>query len=120
MLKDFKGDARGLFGEGGLPETTGKRAIEAALEGEMTHHLGPNTATVLLSLLPRTLHRCRNAVDAQEERLAQRILRFLLLGGPVHDVGAVKCSGPWKASSRHRSKYGETAQGNCGMLECYS
>ena len=40
LLKDFKGDARDLFGEGGLLKTIGKRAIEAALEGEMTHHLG--------------------------------------------------------------------------------
>ncbi len=40
LLKDFKGDARELFGEGGLLKTIGKRALEAALEGEMTHHLG--------------------------------------------------------------------------------
>ena len=40
MLKDFKGDARDLFGEGGLLKTIGKRALETALEGEMTHHLG--------------------------------------------------------------------------------
>ena len=40
LLKDFKGDAREIFGEGGLLKTIGKRAIEAALEGEMTHHLG--------------------------------------------------------------------------------
>ena len=40
LLKDFKGDARDIFGEGGLLKTISKRAIEAALEGEMTHHLG--------------------------------------------------------------------------------
>ena len=40
LLKDFKGDAGEIFGEGGLLKTIGKRAIEAALEGEMTHHLG--------------------------------------------------------------------------------
>ena len=40
MLKDFKGDARDIFGEGGLLKTIGKRALEAALEGELTHHLG--------------------------------------------------------------------------------
>ncbi len=40
LLKDFKGDARDIFGEGGLLKTIGKRALEAALEGEMTHHLG--------------------------------------------------------------------------------
>ena len=40
FLKDFKGDAKDIFGEGGLLKTIGKRAIEAALEGEMTHHLG--------------------------------------------------------------------------------
>ena len=40
LLKDFKGDARDLFGEGGLLKTIGKRALEAALEGELTHHLG--------------------------------------------------------------------------------
>ena len=40
LLKDFKGDARDLFGEGGLLKKISKRAIEAALEGEMTHHLG--------------------------------------------------------------------------------
>ena len=47
MLKDFKGDAREIFGEGGLLKTIGKRAIEAALEVEMTHHLG----------YPRTIRR---------------------------------------------------------------
>ena len=40
LLKDFKGDAREIFGEGGLLKTIGKRALEAALEGELTHHLG--------------------------------------------------------------------------------
>ena len=40
LLKDFKGDARDIFGEGGLLKTIGKRALEAALEGELTHHLG--------------------------------------------------------------------------------
>ncbi len=40
LPEDFKGDARDLFGEGGLLKTIGKRALEAALEGEMTHHLG--------------------------------------------------------------------------------
>ena len=40
LLQDFKGDARDLFGEGGLLKTIGKRALEAALEGELTHHLG--------------------------------------------------------------------------------
>lgn len=40
LLEDFTGDARDLFGQGGLLKTIGKRAIEAALEGEMTHHLG--------------------------------------------------------------------------------
>ena len=49
--------------------------------------------------LPCTLHRRRNAVDAQEERMAQRILRFLLPGGPVHDAGAVKCGGHIKKTT---------------------
>ena len=40
LLKDFKGDARDIFGEGGLLKSIGKRALEAALEGELTHHLG--------------------------------------------------------------------------------
>ena len=40
LLKNFKGDARDIFGEGGLLKTIGKRALEAALEGELTHHLG--------------------------------------------------------------------------------
>ena len=40
LLKDFKGDARDIFGGGGLLKTIGKRALEAALEGELTHHLG--------------------------------------------------------------------------------
>ena len=31
LLKDFKGDTRDLFGEGGLLKTIGKRAVEAAL-----------------------------------------------------------------------------------------
>ncbi len=31
MLKDFKGDTRNIFGEGGLLKTIGKRTIEAAL-----------------------------------------------------------------------------------------
>ena len=31
LLKDFKGDARDLFGKGGLLKTIGKRALEAAL-----------------------------------------------------------------------------------------
>ena len=38
--KGFQERDPGLFGEGGLLKTIGKRAIEAAQEGEMTHHLG--------------------------------------------------------------------------------
>ena len=40
FLQDFSGDAKDIFGEGGLLKTIGQRAIEAALKGEMTHHLG--------------------------------------------------------------------------------
>ena len=41
LLKGFKTETPGRFSErGGLLKTIGKRAIEAALEGEMTHHLG--------------------------------------------------------------------------------
>ena len=40
LLKDFKGDARDIFGTGGLLRTIGKRALEAALKAEMTHHPG--------------------------------------------------------------------------------
>ena len=39
LLKDFKGDARTFSGRG-LARDDSKRAIEAAQEGEMTHHLG--------------------------------------------------------------------------------
>ncbi len=40
LLKDFKGDAKDLLGDGGLIKAISKRAIEAALEGELTDHLG--------------------------------------------------------------------------------
>ena len=40
LLKDFKGDARDLLGDNGLIKQLTKRALESALEGEMTDHLG--------------------------------------------------------------------------------
>ncbi len=40
LLKDFKGDARNLFGKNGLIKEVSKRLIESALEGEITDHPG--------------------------------------------------------------------------------
>jgi putative transposase len=40
LLKDFKGDAKDLFGEHGLIKQLTKHALESALEGEMTDYLG--------------------------------------------------------------------------------
>ena len=40
LLKDFKGDAKDLLGQHGLIKQITKRALESALEGEMTDHLG--------------------------------------------------------------------------------
>ena len=40
LLKDFKGDAKTLLGESGLIKEISKRALEAALAGELTDHLG--------------------------------------------------------------------------------
>ena len=40
LLKDFKGDAKDLLGGQGLIRQLTKRALESALEGEMTDHLG--------------------------------------------------------------------------------
>jgi putative transposase len=47
LLKDFKGDAKDLLGQHGLIKQITKRALESALEGEMTDHLGyePNGPT---------------------------------------------------------------------------
>lgn len=46
LLKDFKGEAKDLLGQHGLIKQITKRALESALEGEMTDHLGyePNAA----------------------------------------------------------------------------
>ena len=40
LLKDFKGDAKDLLGQHGLLKQITKRALESALEGELTGHLG--------------------------------------------------------------------------------
>lgn len=40
LLKDFKGDAKDLLGGNGLIKQLTKRALESALEGELTDHLG--------------------------------------------------------------------------------
>lgn len=40
LLKDFKGDTKDLLGDHGLIRQLTKRALESALEGEMTDHLG--------------------------------------------------------------------------------
>jgi len=40
LLKDFKGDAKELLGQHGLIKQITKRALESALEGELTDHLG--------------------------------------------------------------------------------
>lgn len=40
LLKDFKGDAKDLLGQHGLIKQITKRALESALEGELTDHLG--------------------------------------------------------------------------------
>lgn len=40
LLKDFKGDAKELLGEHGLIKQLTKGALESALEGELTDHLG--------------------------------------------------------------------------------
>jgi len=40
LLKDFKGDAKELLGDNGLIKQLTKRALESALEGELTDHLG--------------------------------------------------------------------------------
>lgn len=40
LQKDFKGDAKDLLGQHGLIKQITKRALESALEGEMTDHLG--------------------------------------------------------------------------------
>ncbi len=40
LLKDFKGDAKELLGENGLIKQLTKGALESALEGELTEHLG--------------------------------------------------------------------------------
>lgn len=40
LFKDFKGDAKDLLGENGLIKQLTKRALESALEGELTDHLG--------------------------------------------------------------------------------
>lgn len=40
LFKDFKGDAKYLLGENGLIKQLTKRALESALEGELTDHLG--------------------------------------------------------------------------------
>jgi len=40
LLKDFKGDAKELLGQQGLIKEITKRALESALEGELTDHLG--------------------------------------------------------------------------------
>lgn len=47
LLKDFKGDAKDLLGQHGLIKQITKRALESALEGELTDHLGyePNAAS---------------------------------------------------------------------------
>ena len=47
LLKDFKGDSKDLLGQNGLIKQITKRALESALEGEMTDHLGyhPHAAT---------------------------------------------------------------------------
>ncbi len=40
LLKDFKGDSKELLGQHGLIKQITKRALESALEGELTEHLG--------------------------------------------------------------------------------
>lgn len=40
LFKDFKGDTKDLLGENGLIKQLTKRALESALEGELTDHLG--------------------------------------------------------------------------------
>ena len=40
LLKDFKGDAKDLLGQHGLIKQITKRALESALDGELTDHLG--------------------------------------------------------------------------------
>ncbi|RLT87430.1 MULTISPECIES: IS256 family transposase [unclassified Ketobacter] len=40
LLKDFKGDAKDFLGQQGLIKEITKRALESALEGELTDHLG--------------------------------------------------------------------------------
>lgn len=40
FLKDFKGDANDLLGKNGLIKQLTKRALESALDGELTDHLG--------------------------------------------------------------------------------
>jgi len=40
LLKDFKGNAKDLLGDNGLIKQLTKRALESALEGEITDHLG--------------------------------------------------------------------------------
>ncbi len=40
LLKDFDGDVQSLLGREGLLGAISKRAIETALEAELTHHLG--------------------------------------------------------------------------------
>lgn len=40
LLKGFKGNAKDLLGDNGLIKQLTKRALESALEGEITDHLG--------------------------------------------------------------------------------
>ena len=40
LFKDFKGDAKDLLGQHGLIKQITKRALESALEGKLTDHLG--------------------------------------------------------------------------------
>ena len=75
MLKDFKGHAREIFEEGGLHKAIGKRAIEAALEGEMTHHFGypphnPSGRKALAHWLSNTLD-LSFCVEAMQKAIAR-------------------------------------------------
>ena len=40
LFKDFRGSAKELLGEHGLIKQITRRALESALEGELTDHLG--------------------------------------------------------------------------------
>lgn len=56
LFKDFKGDAKYLLGENGLIKQLTKRALESALEGELTDHLGysPHESGVAIVAIPVT------------------------------------------------------------------